>query len=154
MDINTDNLESANDAIRDILFMYVDLVVSYEGFGHNLERGKFRALDFIDARVVEPEGYTFAIDETLLFPGAAISLLCDISDAWDEYETWDVKHWPRINEIKQAYEANRFSHMPDIEKALEFGFGDNEEEFRAQLELIYKAHVCAYFEKLANAANK
>jgi hypothetical protein len=149
MDITTENLELTNDAIRDILFMYVDLVESYEGFGHNIARGQFKALDFIDARVVEPEGYTFAIDETLLYPGAAISLLCDVSDAWDEYETWDVKNWPQINEIKKAYEANRFSHMPEIEKAFELGFSNNEEEFREQLKLVYEAHVCSYFQKLA-----
>lgn len=149
MDITTDNYQEANDAIRDILFMYVDLVESYEGFGHNIERGKFNALDFIDARVVESEGYTFAIDETLLFPGAAISLLCDLSDAWDEYETWHVKNWPVINEIQEAYEANRFSHMPDIEKAIELGFGNNEEEFRDQLKVVYKAYVCGYFERIA-----
>ena len=148
MDITTENLEVTNDAIRDILFMYVDLIESYEGFGHNIERGKFKAIDFIDARVVEPEGYTFALDETLLYPGAAISLLCEISDAWDEYETWDVKNWPLIYEIKVAYEANRFSHMPEIEKAITLGFGDNEEIFREQLKVVYEMHVCSYFKKL------
>ena len=77
--------------------MYVNLIEPYEGFGHNIERGKFRVLDFIDARVVEPKDYTFAIYETLLLPGATVSLLCDISDAWDEYGTWDVKYWSLIN---------------------------------------------------------
>ena len=148
MDITTDNYHEATDAIRDILYMYVDLVESYEGFGHNIERGKFKALDFIDARVIEPEGYTFAIDESLLFPGAAISLLCDLSDAWDEYETWDVENWPIINEIKLAYESSRFSHMPEVDKAIGLGFGNSEEEFRDQLKVVYKVHVCGYFEKL------
>ncbi len=149
MDITTDNYHEATDAIRDILYMYVDLVESYEGFGHNIETGNYKALDFIDARVIEPEGYTFAIDETLLFPGAAISLLCSLSDAWDEYETWDVKHWPLMHEIRQAYEANRFSHMPDIEKAIELGFGNSEDKFREQLKVVYKVHVCSYFERIA-----
>jgi hypothetical protein len=38
--------------------------------------------------------------------------------------------------------------MPDIEKAIELGFGNNENEFREQLKVVYKAHVCSYFEKI------
>jgi hypothetical protein len=148
MDITTVNYQEAYDAIRDILFMYVDLVESYEGIGHNVRRGDFKALDYIDARVVEPEGYTFNIDETLLLPGAAISLLCELSDAWAEFETWDVKRWPLIYETKLAYEANRFSHLPDIEKAVALSFGSNQEAFREQLKLVYEAHVCSYFKRL------
>lgn len=149
MEITSENYQEADDAIRDILFMYVDLAESYKGFGHNINRGKFKALDFIDVRVVEPDGYTFAIDETILYPGSAISLQSELSDVWDEYQTWDVKNWPLINEIKQAYEANWFSHMPDIEKAIQLGFEKNEDEFRRQLKLVYETHVCSYFNKLA-----
>ncbi len=36
MKITTDNVHEAENAIRDILYMYHDLVRSYKGFGHTL----------------------------------------------------------------------------------------------------------------------
>jgi hypothetical protein len=148
MDITEENYQLAHDAIRDILFMYVDLIESYEGFGHNLDRGKFVALDFIDAPIYEPEGSTFAIDISLLQSGSGIALLCELSDAWDEYQTWDIKSWPLIHQIKEANESGRFSHLSDIQNAIDLGFGDNEEAFREQLDKVYKNYVCSYFKQL------
>ncbi len=149
MNITEDNYQAAYDAIRDILYMYVDLVESYEGFGHNIERGKFSPLEFVDAPVMEPDGYTFGIDILLLQSGSAIALLCELSDAWDEYETWEVKSWPLIPLIKDAYEADRFNHLPEIQKAFNLALGTDEDEFRKQLERVYKKYVCGYFSKLA-----
>ena len=134
MDITEENYQKAYDAIRDILFMYVDLVESYGGFGHNIERGRFSPLEFVDAPIIEPEGYTFGIDVPLLQSGSAIALLCELSDAWDDYETWDVKSWPLMPLIKEANEAGRFSHLPEIQEAFNFGLGDSESAFRDQLE--------------------
>ncbi len=149
MDITEDNYQEAYDAIRDILYLYVDMVESYEGFGHNLERGKFLPLEFVDAQIYEPEGYTFAIDLALLQSGAAIALLCELSDAWDEYETWEVKGWPLITQIKEAKEADRFNHLPEIQEAFDLAFSNNEDAFRNQLMKVYKTYVCAYFNKLS-----
>jgi len=151
MDITEDNYQAAYDAIRDILYLYVDMVESYEGFGHNLQRGKFLPLKFVDAQVYEPEGYTFGIDLQLLQSGAAIALLCELSDAWDEYETWEVKSWPLITQIKEAKEANRFNHLPEIQEAFDLAFSNNEDSFRNQLMKVYKKYVCGYFNKLAKS---
>ncbi|MEO0468724.1 MAG: hypothetical protein AAF206_03815 [Bacteroidota bacterium] len=149
MNITEDNYQEAQDAIRDILYMYVDLIESYGGFGHNIERGKFSPLDFVDAPILEPEGYTFGIDILLLQSGSAIALLCTLSDAWDEYETWDVKNWPTVSLIKEANDAERFTHLPMIQEAFNLAFGSDEEAFREQLTRVYKKYVCSYFSKLA-----
>ncbi len=151
MDITAENYQEAYDAIRDILFMYVDMVESYRGFGHNIQRGRFSPLDFVDAPIYEPEGYTFAIDIHLLQSGSAISLLCELSDAWDEYQTWNVKGWPLIHEIKKANASGRFSHLPEIQEAINMAFGDDEDVFRDQLVKVYKSYVCAYFNKLSKS---
>jgi hypothetical protein len=44
MNITMDNYRDALDALRDILLMYWDLITSYNGFGHNIEIGKFNLL--------------------------------------------------------------------------------------------------------------
>lgn len=149
MNITEANYQQAFDAIRDILFMYVDLIKSYGGFGHNIDRGKFSPLEFVDAPILEPEGYTFGIDVALLQNGSAIALLCELSDAWDEYQTWNIKTWPLIPNIKGANESRRFSHLPEIQEAFDLGFGENEEAFREQLQKVYKTYVCGYFDSLA-----
>lgn len=148
MNITENNYQVAYDAIRDILFLFVDMIESYEGFGHNVGRGKFKALDFIDAQIIEPEGYTFSIDSSLLCSGSAIALLCELSDAWDEYETWDVNGWPSIHDIKKANEEGRFNCIPEIQKAVSLGFGRSEEAFREQLAKVYKIYVRGYFNRL------
>ena len=151
MNITKNNYQEAYDAIRDILYMYVDMVESYEGFGHNIERGKFSPSEFIDVPVMEPEGYTFGIDILLLQSGSAIALLCELSDAWDEYETWEVKNWPLIPLIKEAKEMGRFNHLPEIKEAFSLAFSSDEEAFREQLIRVYKKYVCGYFSKLAKS---
>ncbi|MEM6611323.1 MAG: hypothetical protein AAF652_03540 [Cyanobacteria bacterium P01_C01_bin.72] len=113
MNITEDNYQKAYDAIRDILYMYVDMIDSYEGFGHNIERGKFSPLDFVDALVLESKGYTFGIDILLLQSGSAIALLCELSDMWDEYPT-QLESWQLTSPIKSANEAGRFAHLPEI----------------------------------------
>ena len=45
--INNENYEEAYDAIRDILYLYDDMVTSYSRFGHNLNLGKFDPLIYL-----------------------------------------------------------------------------------------------------------
>ena len=151
MEITTQNLHQAENAIRDILFMFLDMVRSYSGFGHNVDCGNFSPLDFIDAVVYEPEGYTFSLDIKLLQSGASIALLSILVNAWDEFDSSDVPIWPVIKEIETAYRQGRFSHFPDIEKAIGLGLGDNQDAFRQQLPIIYSAYVRQFF---CNVADK
>lgn len=149
MNITEDNYQEAYDAIRDILYMYVDMIESYEGFGHNIETGKFSPLEFVDAQVLEPEGYTFGIDILLLQSGSAIALLCELSNLWDEYAT-EVKSWQlTLPIIEDANEAKRFAHLPEIQEAFNLAFSTDEEAFRKQLKIVYQRYVCGYFSKLA-----
>ena len=148
MTITSDNYQIANDATRDILYMYVDLIESYGGFGHNINTGSFDPLSFIDVDVIEPEGASLEIDVAFLQSGSSIALLCALSDAWDEYDTWNVKHWSLMTEIKKAFEGKRFTHLLEINKAIELGFGKDEVAFREQLEVVYRKYVCAYFHEL------
>ncbi|AFY73632.1 hypothetical protein Syn7502_01572 [Synechococcus sp. PCC 7502] len=150
MKITTDNVHEAENAIRDILYMYYDLVKSYKGFGHNIESGKFNPLNYIDAVLEEPIGYTFAVDIELLQNGSAVALLCDLVNMWDEFETSDVQVSPIIDQIKAALVSGRFRHLPEFQKAIELGLGNSEEAFRKEIISIYQKHVCGYFNRMKN----
>ena len=150
MEINEHNYQVANEAIKNILYMYVDLIESYSGFGHGIETGDFDPysyLSLIDTTINEPEGYTFGINANLLKTGSAIALLCMLSDSWDEFETCN-SDWDILNDTKKAFIENRFKHMPDIHQAFELGFGESEDEFRKQLRIVYENHVVEYFKYL------
>jgi len=149
MKITTNNVHEAENAIRDILYMYYDLVRSYKGFGHNIDCGKFNPLNYIDAVLEEPERYTFAIDLELLQNGSAVALLCDLVNMWDEFETSDVQEaWPIIGQIKAAIASGRLAHMPELKKAIELGLANSEEGFRKEINSIYQKYVCGYFGRM------
>lgn len=150
MEITEDNYQLANDAIRSILFMYVDLIESYNGFGHNIDTGNITPatyLELIDAPVIEREGYILGVNTELMQQGSAIALLCMLSDAWDEHETWDTG-WDILNLTKNALIDKRFQHMPAIEKAFKLGFSSSENKFREQLKHVYNNHVINYFKDI------
>jgi len=150
MDITNDTLRYAQDAIREILYLYVDMVTEYGGFGHRLETGRFSPFAFIDAKVLPPPGYVFGLDEALLHAGSAIAILCTLSDCWDEEESVSFS-WPVIKAAKEAFDAGRFDHLPEIKLAFSLGFGSDFAAFTKQLEVVYQNHVLAYFRSLGNA---
>src|SRR5690606_21109176 len=98
----------------------------------------------------EPEGYTFSLDIGLLQSGASIALLSTLVNAWDEFESSDVPIWPVIKEIENAYSMGRFSHLPDIERAIGLGLGKDESAFRQQLSVVYNTYVHNFFVNVAN----
>ena len=149
MNITEDNYGLANAAIRDILYMYVDMVESYKGFGHNILTGTFSPLDFVDAPIFEPPGVNFGIDIALLQNGSAIALLCELFNIWDETGSWKRNSLP-LYQIRKANEERRFSHLQEIQEAFDLGFGDDEAAFLDQLQVVYKEYVCSYFKYLAN----
>ncbi|HEX4964635.1 MAG TPA: hypothetical protein VF173_27735 [Thermoanaerobaculia bacterium] len=148
MDITVETLTYAEAAIRDILYLYVDMVESYGGFGHNLDTGSFSPLAFIDSKVLPPPGYDLGVNEELLHAGSSIALLCTISDCRDENGSATVG-WPIIKNAKEAFDAGRFKHLPEIQRAFELGFAGDEDLFREQLVKVYQHYVRGYFAKLS-----
>ena len=143
-----------DDAIRHILYMYRDMAESYGGFGHNIDTslGRFDAAAIVNlpddalARHVVPR------DVELLRTGAAIALLCDVSDAWDEAGS-AAGNGLRLIAARLALQRGRFDAFPDIAKAFALGFGDDESAFRRQLAAVYERHVRGYFARLASVVS-
>lgn len=145
-EINEENYSVAIAAIRDILYMYYDLVESYEGFGHNIEIGSFDPIFFVDCYLFEPKGCSFGIDVNILHEGSAVGILCKLSDFWDEHQTQPEGKFAL--EVKQILSESRLDHLPLAEKAIKLAFED-EEKFRDLLDEVYEKYVVQFFKQLS-----
>ena len=111
--ITAKNVHEAEDAIRDILLMYVEMASSYHGFGHAVDIAiRFNPLRFIDAEV-EP-GNSYFVDVDLLRTGSAIVIVCRLYDCWCEHEGI---YSTQADIYKRAVEEGRLHFNPDIEKS-------------------------------------
>lgn len=149
-EINSDNHPAAVEAVRDIIYLYYDLIVSYGGFGHNLERGEFDPFFFVDCWVKEPKGYTFGLDVKLLQQGSAVALLCELSDFWDDHEESPVGSSLGV-QLQQLLSTGRLGHLPLTEEAITCGL-HTEDSFRGKLPQIYQSYVSGFFKELVASA--
>lgn len=146
-EINQENYPIAINAIRDILYMYYDLVEGYKGFGHNIETGNFDPIFFADCYLFEPQGITFGIDVNVLHEGSAVAILCKFSDYWDEHGAKPEGEF--ASEVKRILSEGRLDHLPLAEQAIKFAFED-EDKFRDLLDEAYEKYVVQFFKKLAH----
>jgi len=147
MVITVESFDLAVAATRDILYMYYDLVRSYQGFGHNIETGDFDPIEFLTCSIGEPPGSSFGLDLELLHQGAAIAILCGLSDSWDEHDG-PILTWPLLAKARQKLLEGAFSSMPTLERAVRLGFQGPEDEFRHALKIVYGEHVLGFFGRL------
>lgn len=149
MEISSENYQIANDAVRDILFMYRDLIESYAGFGHGIDTGTFDAVEFLKIDVREQPGSNLDLDIELIRTGAAISILCGLLDSWDEGVA--PSDWMGTTGlIGRSYielSNGRFAFDDLIENAVRSAF-DDEQRFLATLRPVYEKHVIGYFKEL------
>jgi len=148
VEITATELPRVRAALRDILFLYVDMVESYGGFGHNLDAGRFDPCEFLDNRVVDPLVGPREVDLELLECGAACALLCRCVDAGDDHGRI-APDSPSLREAAAAWRAGRFARRPVVAEAFRLAFEGEESAFRAQLERVYSQHVLSYFGRLA-----
>jgi hypothetical protein len=147
--ITSENHGEALDAIRDILLLYVDMAESYLGFGHATDINvRFDPLKFVDAELINRDGYAPLVDMPLLRTGSAIAILCSLYDEWCEFEAVVGCRF------KDAIQAGRLGLVPDIDRvareALQRGHMRLEDPwFDEAVEPVYQRHVVGYFEALS-----
>ena len=147
--ITKENYEEANQAIRDILFLFKELADGYHGFGHAADYGlRFDPLKFVDAELGPRFGWG---DLDLLRSGSAVAMLCYVYDWWLEESGLNGEHTAGIRE---ALESGRLGRFPDIEAVLREAFRRNEIPiddpwFEEAVVPVYRNHVLAYFRRLS-----
>ncbi|GGO29852.1 hypothetical protein [Deinococcus humi] len=148
--ITHENSDEARQALRDILFLYVDLAESYNGFGHGMDRGTFDPFRFLDAEAEEPANPP--VNLTLLRQGSAVALLCGLYDLWNEAEDVNIDH-PWVERLRSALAQWRFAACPDIAQVMVETFERysrfDDPWLGEQVQPLYEKYVAAYFIRLA-----
>ena len=145
MIVDETNYPIADDAIRDILFMYRDMIDSYHGFGATIDVGSFDAMAFLNCSVAEP--LQPQTEEQLLQEGSAVCLLQRLYDTWAKSSGETLPATAFVSEVREALAQGRFDHLALARAALEAGF-QSEEAFWARLPKVYDAYVVGYFKRL------
>ena len=149
--IDADNYHEAQDAVRDILMMYVDLADATAGFGHNADVYiRFDPLKFIDAGV-EDAGTDY-VDLELLRSGSAVALLCTIYNIWTEEQ--ELHGHPFLERVQAAIKDGRMGQFPDIESVIVEALRRNSAPIEDMwiedaVAPIYRKYVLGLFSRLA-----
>ena len=133
--------QQAEQAIRDILFLYRDLT-DYNGIVGDHDTGQFKAWRFLDCSV--DGGYGGPETEKLLHEGAAVALLSEMIDWWTQGSGSGIETY------RAAVEQGRFDHLPLARMAVIAGLASEEAMF-PHLDAVYEAYVLAYFAQLSRA---
>lgn len=139
----------AQEAIRDILFMYktlVDYSGLFEDFG--AEDGLFDPAIYVDCGAEN-----LGIDESdakLLHEGSAIKLICAVFQAWGQGGYSSERDTYCTMKAKTLLAQGRLKHIPDLEHVLNTALMSYDEGKKLSNK-IYKKYVLAYFEKLASS---
>jgi len=145
--IDDTNVAEAYAAVRDILYLYQDAVESYGGIGHNLDTGSFDPFRFARAVLAPRPGYTFGLDVVLLHQGAAVALLCDLSDHIDDTDT-TPGGFGRTRLIRFGVERGLLDATPLAAEAAKLAFAGRVDEFRQALGKVYQEYVLGHFRRL------
>jgi hypothetical protein len=149
--ITAENYEEAQDAVRDILMLYVDLADSTEGFGHGADvYVRFDPLRFVDA---EGDGTPiYYVDLDLLRAGSAVAVVCAFYDLWSEEQ--NLQGHPLAERYEAALEEGKLSAFPDIEEVLRSAISRDrmpldDPWFEQAVVPIYRKYVLGLFRRLA-----
>ena len=129
----------AEQAIRDILFLYRDLT-DYNGIQGDHNTGTFSSWDFLDCSL--DDGYGGAETEQLLHQGAAVALLSEMIDWWTQGSG------SNIDTYRAAINEGRFDHLPTARAAVVAGL-EGEEPMIPYLDAVYEEYVLSYFAALS-----
>lgn len=148
--LTASNYEEAVGAVRHILYMYVDMAESWQGFGHNCSAAdQFDAIKFVDA---DTDGQAHYVDLDLLRAGSAIAILCQFYDSWCEER--DLTGNPFLAEYQAALDAGRLAAFPDIEAVIRTALArapmpTEDPWFDEAVVPIYRKYVLGFFARLA-----
>ncbi len=149
--IDDSNYPSAEAAIRDILFMYTDMIQSYSGFGHNIDTGDFDPFLYLDSILVDRPGTSLELDLPLLHQGSAVAILCVASNHWDECAAPPDPNSKWGSRFCQAIEQGRYSHLHVAKVAAEAAL-TSENIFRDRLSTVYEEYVVHWLSELLDQA--
>ncbi|WP_088013798.1 hypothetical protein [Gottfriedia acidiceleris] len=155
--LHTENFDECRETIKNIFWMYQDMIRSYGGFGHNIDFETVNYEKFILVEIIDEGMNGFNEEVEMLRQGSLVALCCEVQDMLDEMRRDDrvynfIKELTTIPEIKKMpFENDVLTSMllaleekpGDYWETLEFG-----KLFSKNLENVYKKFVINYFKRL------
>jgi hypothetical protein len=127
----------AQDAIRDILYLYRDLV-AYEGVVGDHDLGAFDPWEFLQA--TRYGSWVIDDDLKLLHQGSAVAIICDLVDEMEQRRG-------DIERVRQALESGLFDDLPTAKEALQVGLAGPRQMVDASAP-VYREYVIGYLSSL------
>lgn len=141
--------QEASQALRDILFLYVEMAESYAGFGHAVDTGTFDPYQYLDAETEPSFESSFPVDIDVLRQGAVMAILCRLYDIWCDVEDLNDAS---TSAIRAALVHGRFWRFPEVDQLLTAAFERNpsfdDPWLYEALQPIYRTYVADYFTTL------
>ena len=135
--LSFDEVQRANVAIRDILFLYRDLTNSGQ-FAEGHDVGTFNPWAYLNVRL---DGGLPRDDVELLQAGSAVALLTLYSEALENGAADEQQRAA----LRGGLTSGRFEHLPEAEAAVRaaLGAGDDPDDraMRSALDRVYEVYV-------------
>ena len=145
---NPDDLDELQNALRDSVFLFWDMALSYQGFGRGVDAGSFDPFRFLDA---ESEDASLEGGIELARIGAGIALLCRLLDQMEQAGSEELDDSELRLRTREALSSGAVDDRPDMRLALESAL-TNESAFREMLPDIYAEYVKGYLRRLYRRA--
>ena len=141
------NLEKANEAIRDILFMYRELT-NYAGLFDDFgsEDGVFDPEHYIN--YVDTSECLSEEDLDLLHHGSAIKIICGVLQSWSQGGYPERASYYTIL-AQKLLDNKQLDHIDELRNMLALCL-ESETKFNQYRKNIYHNYVIGYFKKLCN----
>jgi len=113
--LHTENFDECRETIKNIFWMYQDMIRSYGGFGHNIDFELVNYEKFILVEIIDKRMNGFNEEVEMLRHGSFVALCCEVQNMLDEM--WrDVRVY---NFIKKLTLIPKMKQMPSMLLALE-----------------------------------
>jgi hypothetical protein len=136
---DAETAKRAQDAIRDILYLYRELV-AYGGVVGDHTIGSFDPWEFV--RAAAYGGWAIDEDLKLLHEGSAVALLCDLLDEMEQRGSE-----MEMDRFRQGLEAGLLDHLPLAKEALRAGL-KGPDAVREAAGPVYREYVLGYLSTL------
>lgn len=148
--ITNENADELYDAARDVVMMFVDIAEEGGRPSDSTIWIRFDPLKFVDAR--EDGRFNYG-DVELVRTGAALAMLCDFYDNWEEGLALLDE---RTKRFAAAVREGRLAKFPDIANVVTEALarevsGTLGPWFNDAVRSIYHRYVKSYFARLASA---
>ncbi|MHC0036645.1 hypothetical protein [Pseudoneobacillus sp. C159] len=82
--LDTKNINVLKEEIKNIFWMYHDMIKSYGGFGHNIDFEKVNYERFLLTEIIEESMLTYSHEVDLVKQGSLVALCCKVNDMLEE----------------------------------------------------------------------